>query len=90
MRKNNIYGIKKEVAIMAQPPYYCLFAQKGHIGSIHDFQILKVNFIYQIFEFKFIEIKKTHESYHEYLVKTPEEMEMVPQDRRTIVMLKNM
>lgn len=39
--KNHIYALKKEVAVLAQPPYFALFMMKGRPGSIHDMEILK-------------------------------------------------
>jgi hypothetical protein len=35
--KNKIYALKKEVAVMASPPYFALFSSKGFLGSIHDY-----------------------------------------------------
>jgi len=37
---HGLYGLKKEVAIMAAKPHFALFIQKGR-GSIHDFEVLK-------------------------------------------------
>lgn len=39
--KNGIYGIKKEIAVMAAPPHYALFASDGFPGSVHDYTIHK-------------------------------------------------
>lgn len=62
---NKIYGIKKEVAVMACAPYYCLMTHKGFVGSIHDYD----------------EHKRNAQSYEEYLLKTEEEARALPQDR---------
>ena len=34
--ENHMYALKKEVAVMASNPHYCLFLQKGVVGSKHD------------------------------------------------------
>jgi hypothetical protein len=65
--KNKIYALKKEVAVMAQPPHYALFSQKGEIGSTHDFAILK----------------KTYSSYLPYLQKTNAENSLLPMDQNS-------
>jgi hypothetical protein len=59
--KNWIYGMKKEVAVMATEPYYAMFAFEGKPGSIHDYKIFKSGYT----------------RYLEYLVKTPSEKEML-------------
>jgi len=51
--KNKIYGVKKEIAVMAKAPHYCLFSQPYYVGSTHDYLILK----------------KTYPSYLTYLAK---------------------
>lgn len=61
---NHIYGLKKEVAVMANEPYYCLFTSKGFVGSVHDYD----------------EHKRNVAMYAEYLLKTPEEVHALPQD----------
>jgi len=61
---NHVYGIKKEVAVMATPPYYCMFSHKGFIGSTHDYE----------------EHERVAPSYQEYLLKTPEEHRALPGD----------
>ena len=55
--KNHVYGIKKEVAVMASSPHYAMFVNKGEPGSRHDYEILK----------------EGYHRYLEYLMKTPEE-----------------
>lgn len=62
--KNHVYGLKKEVAVMAQEPYYALFASKGVFGSVHDYTILK----------------EGYDKYLSYLLKTPEETTQLPLD----------
>jgi len=61
---HGVYGLKKEVAIMPSKPHFALFIQKGRVGSIHDFEILK----------------ETQGSYHQYLTKTPQEAQALNQD----------
>jgi hypothetical protein len=61
---NHVYGIKKEVAVTATPPYYCMFTHKGVVGSMHDYD----------------EHKRLAPSYHEYLLKTPEEAHLLRAD----------
>jgi len=39
--KNQIYGLKKEVAVSATAPHYALFSSPFHLGSEHDFSIHK-------------------------------------------------
>lgn len=62
--KNGIYALKKEVAVMARAPYYALFAQKGEVGSNHDYAIFK----------------KTFNSYSTYLQKQNGEKYLIPSD----------
>lgn len=64
-RKNKIYGLKKEVAVRAAAPHYCMFTQKGRVASVHDYTI----------------IKETFETYLEYLRKTDDERNALPADR---------
>jgi hypothetical protein len=59
--KNKIYALKKECAVMASPPYYCLFSQRAVTGSTHDFNILK----------------STYQSYVSYLTKRNDEINMI-------------
>ncbi len=40
--KNAIYALKKECAVLAAKPHYCIFIQKGQVGSKHDYKIFKV------------------------------------------------
>lgn len=42
-KKNAIYALKKEVAVLGRPPYIAVFFGKGEVGSIHDFAIFKKN-----------------------------------------------
>jgi hypothetical protein len=62
--KNKKYAIKKECAIRTKPPYYCLFTQRGYVGSTHDYTILK----------------DTYQSYLRYLIKSQEERRLIPAD----------
>ena len=39
--KNGIYALKKECAVMASPPHFCLFSHRAVCGSTHDFTALK-------------------------------------------------
>jgi len=55
--KNWIYALKKEVAVMATPPYYCLFVQDAYKGATHDYSIFKDNYHH----------------YTQYLAKSPDE-----------------
>ena len=55
--KNGIYGLKKEVAVMASEPHFALFMQKGQLGARHDYAILK----------------ETEASYESYTTKTKQE-----------------
>ncbi len=62
--KNHIYGIKKEVAVMAHPPHYALFSSTGFVASKHDYQYHKESF----------------ERYLPYLAKTTEESHQLRND----------
>lgn len=62
--KNHMYALKKEVAVMAAPPHYGLFAQPKEVGSKHDYSIFKSHF----------------ESYANYLSKTTSEKTLIPSD----------
>jgi len=62
--KNCIYALKKEIAVMASPPYYALFSAKGVPGSVHDYTIFKQNY----------------KTYIPYLVKSNEEKKMIMSD----------
>ena len=62
--KNGIYALKKECAMMASPPHFCLFSQRAVTGSTHDFNILK----------------STYPSYVNYLAKCNEETNMLATD----------
>lgn len=62
--KNEIYGVKKEVMVMAHPPHYALFSQDHEVGSTHDYCIFKKNF----------------EDYVGYLCKRPDEVDLIPND----------
>ena len=62
--KNKIYALKKECAVMASPPHYCLFSQRAVTGSTHDFNILK----------------STYSSYVGYLAKQNDEINMIATD----------
>ena len=63
--KNHIYALKKEVAVIASKPHYCLFLQKGVVGSRHDYEYLKT----------------TYHSYIPYLQKTSEEFLLLQVDQ---------
>lgn len=63
--KNKIYALKKEVGVLAYPPYYALFFQKGRVGSQHDYSIFQ----------------GTHEGYAPFLKKTPREQVELGGDR---------
>ena len=63
--KNHMYALKKEVAVMASNPHYCLFLQKGVVGSKHDYEYLKTTF----------------HSYIPYLQKTSEEFILLQTDQ---------
>jgi len=63
--KNKIYAIKKEVAVLAYPPYYGLFFQKGQVGSKHDYSVFQ----------------GTHSNYSAFLKKTPREQVELGGDR---------
>ena len=63
--KNHIYALKKEVAVMASKPDYCLFLQKGVVGSKHDYEYLKT----------------TYHSYIPYIQKTSEEFILLQTDQ---------
>ena len=65
-KKNKIYGLKNEVAVMVSPPHYCMFVSPKTIGSVHDFQIFKDHY----------------ERYLSYLLKLPEENMHLPGDVR--------
>lgn len=39
---NNTYGIKNEVAVLANAPHYAMFVSPYHIGSVHDYAVHKV------------------------------------------------
>ena len=62
--KNSMYALKKEVAVMASKPHFCLFLQKGVIGSKHDYEYLK----------------ETFHLYIPYLQKMTEEFVQLPSD----------
>ena len=62
--KNWVYGIKKEVAVMVNPPYFALFSQKGFPGAIHDFTFFKENY----------------KTYLPYLKKNPQDFISFPRD----------
>jgi hypothetical protein len=62
--KNCCYGLKKEVAVMAQAPHYALFTQPHCVGSEHDYSIFK----------------KGADRYAEYLTKTTVEKNAIPSD----------
>jgi hypothetical protein len=64
--KNWIYALKKEVAVMAAPPYYCLFIQDAYKGATHDYTIFTENY----------------HQYTSYLAKTPEERNQLLADTR--------
>ena len=63
--KNHMYTLKKEVAVMVSNPHYCLFLQKGVVGSKHDYEYLKTTF----------------HSYIRYLQKTSEEFILLLTDQ---------
>ena len=42
--KNKIYGLKTEVAVTAQPPYFCPRVSVAVLGAIHDFELFKRGF----------------------------------------------
>lgn len=65
--KNNIYGLKKEVGVMAAEPHYALLSSKGHVANTHDYQIHK----------------ETYRSYVPYLEKLTEERAMLPMDQQS-------
>ncbi len=60
-----MYALKKQVAVMASPPYYTLFVEPYRIGSIHDYNILKA----------------TSQHYTGYLAKTESELREISIDR---------
>ena len=62
--KNHMYALKKEVAVMASKPHYCIFIQKFFVGSRHDYE----NF------------KETYHTYLEYLRKKTDELVSIPED----------
>jgi len=64
--KNWIYALKKECAVMASPPHYCLFSPPYKMGSTHDYNILK----------------ETCPTYTPYLLKTTEENHALKQDKK--------
>ena len=64
--KNHFYSLKKEVAILNQPPYYALPPQNFFIGSKHDFTFFQENCQY----------------YLKYLKKTPSQKAKVASDRQ--------
>lgn len=39
--KNRVYGFKTEVAVMRQPPHYCLFVSDSVPASKHDYELHK-------------------------------------------------
>lgn len=45
---NKIYGLKKEVAVAAQPPHYCMFSQRAAVGSVHDYSVNKDTYPYYV------------------------------------------
>ena len=55
--KNQIYGLKTEVAVSAQAPYYCTHVSSSVPGSVHDFELFK----------------KGYERYLTFLMKLPAE-----------------
>lgn len=65
--KNKIYGLKKEVAVRAAAPHYCMFSQRARVASVHDYSINK----------------ETYETYLEYLRKTDDERNALPADRES-------
>ncbi len=55
--KNHIYGLKKEVAVLASPPHYAMFTSQSWPGSEHDF----------------VAFQRNSGMYVTYLTKTPDE-----------------
>lgn len=55
--KNHIYGMKKEVGVLAASPHYALFVNKAVPGSKHDYDVLK----------------RGYKRYLEFLLKKPNE-----------------
>jgi hypothetical protein len=64
MEKNKIYDLKKECGVMRASPHYCIFVQSAKMGSAHDYACFK----------------ETYNVYCEYLLKTPEERNILPAD----------
>lgn len=62
--KNGIYGLKKEVGVMAHSPHYALFFTPKQVGSMHDYTIHKNHFA----------------QYLEYLEKEPDESVVLATD----------
>ena len=42
--KNKIYSLKTEVAVIAQPPYFCTHVSVVVPGTVHDFELFKRGF----------------------------------------------
>jgi len=62
--KNKLYGVKAEVVVTAMKPHYCMFASRHTVGSIHDYE----------------RHKQLYSDYLPYLVKTPREVQSLPND----------
>jgi hypothetical protein len=59
-----MYALKKEFGVLAAEPHYALFFQKDCVGSTHDYEIHK----------------RRYHLYEEYLLKTTEERNTIPND----------
>ena len=62
--KNHIYGLKSEVAVMAHAPHYCVSVADHVVASMHDYEYHK----------------RIYELYLPYLLKTPAEHHVLPND----------
>jgi hypothetical protein len=68
--KNQMYALKKEVAVTAAPPHYAIFIQPATNGSIHDYKRLRGS----------KRVQATYPQYVEYLKKHPNEYPLLPND----------
>jgi hypothetical protein len=59
-----MYALKKKVGVLAVEPYCALFFQKACVGSTHDYEMHK----------------KGYHLYKEYLLKTSDERNTIPND----------
>jgi hypothetical protein len=63
--KNKMYGLKKEVSVMASKPHYALFSQSARAAGTHDYEIHK----------------EVYDGYVSYLQKSTAEKVQIPSDR---------